>query len=100
MITPISPFGRYNVTKTNNAPKKNNHTSGKFTVKKDFAKLTITPPKIAPINVPLPPNATHTTTSIDFNGANSPGFIIPTWGTYKAPAIPANIADTTNAHNL
>ena len=34
--------------------------------------------------------------SIDFIGANSPGFIIPTWGTYNAPAIPANTAEKVN----
>ena len=37
---------------------------------------------------------------IDLIGENSPGFIIPTCGTYNAPAIPANIADIVKINIL
>ena len=81
------------VTKINIKPKKIIQISGEIIVKYDFNTLTTIAPIIAPYKKPLPPNATQTTISIDFIGENSPGFIIPTWGTYKAPAIPANTAD-------
>ena len=81
-------------------PRTNNQSSGSTPVNQVFAKLTTIAPKAAPYRVPLPPTATQTTISIEFKGENSPGLMIPTWGTYKAPASPANIAATTNAKSL
>ena len=65
-------------------------------VKNDFKILTTIAPRTAPYKKPLPPNATQTTISIDLIGENSPGLIIPTWGTYNAPAIPARTAEIVN----
>ena len=50
--------------------------------------------------MPRPPTATQMTASIELIGANSPGLMMPTCGTYSAPATPAMIAETTKSQSL
>jgi hypothetical protein len=56
--------------------------------------LTITAPSAAPISVPRPPTATQITISMELAGANSLGLMMPTCGTYRAPATPAMQAES------
>jgi len=62
--------------------------------------LTSTAPATAPYSVPRPPTATQITTSIELIGENSLGLMMPTCGTYNAPAIPASTAEKTNTQSL
>ncbi len=55
---------------------------------------------IGPTMVPRPPTAVQITTSIELAGSNSPGLMIPTWGTYSAPAMPAITAETVKAKSF
>ncbi len=57
-------------------------------------------PSTAPTSVPRPPTATHTAISIEFAGDISEGLMMPTWGTYKAPASPHSIADSVQMKSL
>ncbi len=75
---PIIPLGRKIVTKIKIAPRVKSQTSGNALVSIVLDPLTKIAPKTGPINVPLPPTATHTTASIELAGENSPGLIIPT----------------------
>ncbi len=62
--------------------------------------MTSTAPAMAPYSVPRPPMATQITTSMELMGENSLGLMMPTCGTYSAPAMPAMIAEKANTHSL
>ncbi|GGU05309.1 hypothetical protein GCM10010208_31780 [Actinomadura livida] len=61
------------------------------------AQLSSTPPRTAPPSEYRPPIATATTSSIDGTTPSSEGEMMPTTGTYSAPAMPAMAAETANA---
>jgi len=84
----------------NRAPRKNSQYSGKATVNQLFMPLTSPAPSSGPISVPRPPRATHTAASIELVGDISLGLMMPTWGTYKAPARPQSTALSTQTNNL
>ncbi|MCY1243397.1 hypothetical protein D3C81_1910170 [compost metagenome] len=53
-----------------------------------------------PISVPRPPTATHTAISIELPGDISPGLMMPTCGTYSAPAMPHSTAEKVQTNSL
>src|SRR5690606_26350002 len=97
--SPITPCGRNSVTAMNRKPRKKGQYSGMVTVKKLFARLTMPAPSTAPTSVPRPPTATHTAISIELAGLISDGLMMPTCGTYSAPANPHSIADTVQMNS-
>ena len=72
----------------NSAPRKNSQNSGKATVNQLLAPLTKKAPMIGPISVARPPTAAQMAISIEAAGLISPGLMMPTCGTYSAPATP------------
>ncbi len=50
--------------------------------------------------MPRPPTATQITTSMELIGWNSLGLMMPTCGTYSAPAMPASTAENVKIHSL
>ncbi|VDZ65509.1 Uncharacterised protein [Serratia odorifera] len=65
-----------------------------------LAPLTIPAPSSGPTNVPRPPNATQIAASIELVGDISLGLMIPTCGTYSAPASPHSTADSVQTNSL
>ena len=59
-----------------------------------FRPLTAPAPMMGPISVPRPPVATQITISMEFSVDISPGLMMPTCGTYSAPAMPQSTADS------
>jgi hypothetical protein len=84
---PTMPFGRNSVTAMNSAPRKYSQYSGKACVNQLLAPLTNTAPMIGPISVARPPTAAQIAISIDAAGVISLGLMMPTCGTYSAPAM-------------
>src|SRR5437867_5022144 len=94
------PFCMNRVTKMNNNPNANNHRSGKAAVNQLFNPFTVKAPMIGPIKLPRPPTAAQITISIELPGDISDGLMMPTCGTYKAPAIPQSTADKVQTNSL
>ncbi|MNW19319.1 hypothetical protein D3C71_2192570 [compost metagenome] len=65
-----------------------------------FIPLTTPAPSNGPIKVPRPPSATQTAASMELVGDISLGLMMPTCGTYKAPARPHSTALKTQTNNL
>ena len=65
-----------------------------------FAQFTMPAPTIAPSSVPRPPTATQMAISIEFAGDISLGLMMPTCGTYRAPAMPQITADSVQTNSL
>ena len=65
-----------------------------------LAPLTKKAPMIGPISVPRPPTAVQITISIELAALISPGLMMPTCGTYKAPAMPHITAEMTQMVSL
>src|SRR3954469_23166822 len=78
---PMMPLGRSKVTATNRPPSANSQNSGSTPVNQDLPALTSNAPMIGPTIVPRPPTAAQITTSIELDGSNSPGLMMPTCGT-------------------
>ena len=97
---PTTPCGSHKVTPTNKAPRKNNQYSGNAWVKKLFDKLTMKAPITGPTKVARPPTATQIAISMELAGDISPGLMMPTCGTYSAPAIPQRNAESVHAASL
>jgi len=57
-------------------------------------------PITGPISVARPPTAAHTAISIEAAVLISLGLMMPTWGTYKAPATPHITADSVQMVSL
>ena len=57
-------------------------------------------PRIGPINVARPPTAAQIAISIEFAGLISLGLMMPTCGTYSAPATPHITAEITQMLSL
>ncbi len=55
---------------------------------------------MGPSSVPRPPTAAQITISIEFAGDISDGLMMPTCGTYSAPAIPHSTADKVQTNSL
>ena len=72
----------------NSAPRKYSQNSGAVTVSQLLAPLTMKAPTMGPISVARPPTAAHTAISMELAALISPGLMMPTWGTYSAPATP------------
>ncbi len=53
-----------------------------------------------PISVPRPPTATQIAISIELAGDISLGLMMPTCGTYSAPAMPQITADSVQTNSL
>ena len=66
----------------------------------DFAPLIRNAPSKAPDSVPRPPTATQIAISIELDGCISLGLMMPTWGTYNAPAKPHKTADRVHRKSL
>ena len=88
------PSGKNRTTATNRPPRITGHHSGKRAVRTLRAALIPTAPMIAPMRLLRPPVATQTTISSDGRTPIWLGVIMPTCGTYKAPARPPNAAAT------
>ena len=84
----------------NNAPRKYSQNSGAATVSQLLAPLTRKAPTIGPIRVARPPTAAQTAISIEFAGLISLGLMMPTWGTYSAPATPHMTAESVQMVSL
>ena len=65
-----------------------------------FAPLTTNAPTIGPISVPRPPTAAQIAISIELAGDISLGLMMPTCGTYSAPAIPHSTAESVQMKSL
>ena len=88
------------VTAMNKAPNTYNQNSGATTVSQLFAPLTMKAPMMGPNKLPLPPTAAHTAISMELAGLISLGLMMPTCGTYKAPATPHMTAEITQILSL
>src|SRR6185295_13532753 len=97
---PASPRGRNSVTRMNNRPSANSQYSGNAWVNQLLPRLTTAAPSTGPINVPRPPTAVQIAISIEVAGDISLGLIIPTCGTYSAPAMPQITADSVQMNSL
>src|SRR5216683_2856774 len=97
---PTMPRGKISVVRMNSPPRMNSQISGAALVSQVFAKLTSPAPSIAPTSVPRPPTDTQIAISIELPGENSLGLMMPTCGTYSAPAMPANTADTVKTNSF
>ena len=84
----------------NKAPKKYNQNSGAETVNQLLAPFTKNAPTTGPIKLPRPPTAAQTAISMELAGLISPGLMMPTCGTYKAPATPHMTAEMTQMLSL
>ena len=84
----------------NSAPRKYSQNSGAATVSQLLAPLTMKAPTIGPISVARPPTAAHTAISMELAGLISLGLMMPTCGTYRAPATPHIIADRVQMVSL
>ena len=84
----------------NSAPRKYSQNSGKATVNQLFAPLTKKAPTIGPMSVPRPPTAAQIAISMRLAGRISLGLMMPTCGTYSAPAMPHIIADSVQMLSL
>jgi hypothetical protein len=96
----MTPLGMNSVTRMNSNPRKNSQYSGKVWVKKLFAPFTTPAPNSGPISVPRPPTATQTAISIELAGDISLGLMMPTCGTYSAPAMPHSTAESVHTNSL
>ena len=94
------PCGRNSVTAMNSAPRKYSQISGKACVNQLFAPLTKKAPTIGPISVPRPPTAAQMAISMLAAGDISLGLMMPTCGTYSAPAMPHITADSVQMLSL
>ena len=65
-----------------------------------LAPLTMNAPTIGPISVPRPPTAVQIAISIELAGDISLGLMMPTCGTYSAPAMPHSTADSVQTKSL
>ncbi len=81
-------------------PRNSCQYSGIATVKMLFAPLTNPAPSTGPIRVPRPPSATQMAASMELVGDISLGLMIPTCGTYNAPARPQSTADSVHTSSL
>ncbi len=84
----------------NSAPRANSQYSGKATVNQLFMPLTRPAPSSGPISVPRPPRATQIAASMELVGDISLGLMMPTCGTYSAPARPHSTAESTQINSL
>src|SRR4029453_6811231 len=98
--SPMTPDGRNNVTTTNSSPRKKSQISGNACVNQLLAPFTRNAPAMGPTSVPRPPTAVQIAISIEFAGDISPGLMIPTCGTYSAPAMPQITADNVHTKSL
>src|SRR5229473_3111784 len=97
---PTMPRGKTSVVRMNSPPRMNSQISGAALVSQVFARLTSPAPRMAPASVPRPPTETQIAISIELPGENSLGLMMPTCGTYSAPAMPANTADTVKTNSF
>ena len=88
------------MTSTNSRPRKNSQYSGTACVNQLFAPLTRNAPITGPISVPRPPTAVQIAISIELAGDISPGLMMPTCGTYRAPATPLITAASVQMPSL
>ena len=72
----------------------------KAPVSKLFAPFTKARAEIAPTSLPRPPTATQIAISIEFAGDISLGLMMPTCGTYRAPAMPQITAESVQMNSL
>src|SRR5690242_14453602 len=98
--SPNMPCGMNSVTRMNSRPSAYSHRSGKAPVNQLFRPLTEKAPMMGPSSVPRPPTAAQITISIEFPGDISDGLMMPTCGTYSAPAIPHSTADRVQTKSL
>src|SRR6185312_14771392 len=95
---PARPRGRNSVTTTKIRPSAYSQYSGIASVNQLLPRFTAAAPSTGPISVPRPPTAVAI--SIEFAGDISPGLMMPTCGTYSAPAIPHMTAENVHAKSL
>ena len=81
------PCGKNKVTAMNSAPRKYNQNSGNATVNQLLAPFTKKAPMMGPIKVARPPTAAKIAISMPADGLISLGLMMPTCGTYNAPAM-------------
>jgi hypothetical protein len=84
----------------NRRPSAKSHASGAATVSQLFAPLISAAPSTGPNRVPRPPTATQMAISTEFAGDISEGLMIPTCGTYSAPAMPQMAAESVQTKSL
>ncbi len=65
-----------------------------------LAPLTTNAPAMGPTRVPRPPTAAQMAISMELAADISPGLMMPTCGTYKAPATPHIMALMTQMVSL
>src|SRR5205823_13708069 len=97
---PASPRGRNSVTRTNSSPSANSQYSGNALVNQLLPRLTAAAPNTGPTSVPRPPTAVQISISIELAGDISLGLMIPTCGTYSAPAMPQITAESVQMNKI
>src|SRR3990167_6591509 len=97
---PTTPCGIHSVTAMNSAPRKERQNSGKVTVSQLLAPLTMKAPMMGPTSVARPPTAAQTAISMLAAVLISPGLMMPTCGTYSAPAMPHITAEIVQMVSL
>src|SRR5690606_3455237 len=100
LTPPTMPSGRNRVTRMNSAPRKYSQNSGKATVNQLLAPLTKKAPMIGPISVARPPTAAQIAISMPAAADISLGLMMPTCGTYRAPAMAHITADSVQIASL
>ena len=94
------PRGRNSVTRMNSRPSRYSQYSGNACVNQLLPRLTAAAPMTGPISVPRPPTAVQIAISIELAGDISLGLMMPTCGTYSAPAMPQITADSVQMKSL
>ena len=84
----------------NSAPRKYSQNSGKATVNQLLAPLTMKAPTMGPIRLARPPTAVQIAISMLAAVLISPGLMMPTCGTYSAPAMPHMTAEIVQIVSL
>ena len=84
----------------NRAPREYSQYSGKLAVNQLLAPLTMKAPMMGPIKVARPPTAAQTAISMLAAVLISPGLMMPTCGTYSAPAMPHITAEMVQMVSL
>src|SRR3989344_898813 len=97
---PTMPSGRNRVTSTKSKPRKYSQNSGKATVNQLLAPLTKKAPMIGPISVARPPTAVQMAISMEAAADISLGLMMPTCGTYRAPAMAHITAESVQMASL
>ena len=99
-LRPTIPHGKTSAVKTNKAPRTKSQVSGAVPVSQVLVRLTRATPTTSPIEFRGRRLRPKSRFSIELPGENWLRLMIPTCGTYSAPAMPARTAETVKTKSF